>query len=74
MIIYIKVWEAFDDDGYLYDLYASEQSAEDDTCDVLDGGHCTTTLENAIGMATGQAIDWAKAHNETLHGLQIAIE
>lgn len=46
----IKIEEA-SDEGYMYDIYDSE----DMDGDSLDGGQCTTTLENALEMAYEQA-------------------
>ena len=53
--IIIRIYKAQDEDGYFYDIYDSETWDEDDVS--VDGGLCTTTLENAIGMASDQAIE-----------------
>lgn len=55
----ITIYEA-SEGGYLYDIYDTEleQTArliESGQNDSLDGGLCTTTLLNALGMATQQA-------------------
>lgn len=73
MISYIKVWEFFDGEGYAFDIFTSEQDAIDES-NSIDGGICTTTMENAIGMAVSQSFEYAKAHGEALHGLKIVLE
>lgn len=50
----IVIREAVDEVGFFYDIYDCEPS-ETDSKDSLDGGLCTTTIENALGMATAQA-------------------
>lgn len=57
-----------DEGGYMYDIYthdleASAMMAEEETGSE-DGGLCTTTLANAIGMAAAQAVTLARAANE----------
>lgn len=43
-----------DQGGYKYDIYrGSPEDAEG--ADSIDGGHCTTTMVNALGMAASQA-------------------
>lgn len=51
--IIIKVTKASDEDGYFYDIYASDDKYQADESE--DGGFCTTTIENALEMANEQA-------------------
>lgn len=45
-----------ENEGYLYDIYAgTAEEVAADTIESLDGGCCTGTLEDALGMATEQA-------------------
>lgn len=46
----IKIYPA-SDEGYMYDIYDNE----DGDGDAIDGGQCTTTLQNALDMAHEQA-------------------
>ena len=47
----IQIFEASDEPGYFYEIFGSlELYAES-----LDGGLCTTTIENALDMAVEQA-------------------
>jgi hypothetical protein len=47
----IQIFEASDEPGYFYEIFGSlELEAES-----LDGGLCTTTIENALDMAVEQA-------------------
>ena len=50
---YIVIFEA-SDEGYMYDIYGSQDDYINDR-DSLDGGQCTSTLSNAIEMALSQA-------------------
>jgi hypothetical protein len=58
------VIEAVTEGGYQYDVYAGTP-VEIESGDVasLDGGLCTTTLENALRMATSQAAGIIKNTN-----------
>ncbi|MFW2343288.1 hypothetical protein [Brevundimonas sp.] len=58
------VIEAVTEGGYQYDVYAGTP-VEIDSGDVvsLDGGLCTTTLENALGMVASQAAEIIKKAN-----------
>ena len=49
----IKISEASDEPGYFYDIFENEESLEN--ADSLYRGLCTTTLLNALDMATLQA-------------------
>ncbi len=59
----IKIEEASDGEGFLYDIYESEQSIINGD-DSLDGGQCTTTIENALDMAYSQAKDLLAIKNK----------
>ena len=50
---YIVIFEA-SDEGYMYDIYGSQDDYINDR-DSLSGGQCTSTLSNAIEMALSQA-------------------
>jgi hypothetical protein len=50
--ITIKIWPA-SDEGYMYDIFDTSEPTEDAIA--VDGGQCTTTLENALEMAYEQA-------------------
>lgn len=44
--------------GYKYDIYSgSPEEVADEGRESIDGGHCTTTMRNALEMAAGQAAD-----------------
>lgn len=45
----IKVWEGSDEPGYFYDIYDTVDVT--DETESIDGGFCTTTIENALEMA-----------------------
>lgn len=45
---------ASDEGGYKYDIWTTDPENALDT-DSVDGGHCTTTMLNALGMANDQA-------------------
>ena len=55
--ITIIIYEA-SEGGYMYDIYEGEGVPPCE--DAYDGGHCTSTLENAIEMAASQAVDLVK--------------
>lgn len=48
----IKISLSSEGDGYNYDIYLGDDKYMDG--DSEDGGFCTTTLENALEMATEQ--------------------
>lgn len=47
---YVVIDEAIDGEGYMYDVYESKAAYEADE-DSVDGGQCTGSLSDAIGMA-----------------------
>lgn len=53
----IRIYEGCDEVGFFYDIYDCDISGVDDIDEVesIDGGFCTTTIENALSMATKQA-------------------
>ena len=58
------VIEAVSEGGYQYDIYTGTPGEIESGYAVsLDGGLCTTTLENALGMATSQAVEIIKNTN-----------
>jgi hypothetical protein len=54
----IIIYPSQTEKGFLYDIYGVELDPEDE--ESLDGGLCTTTLKNALEMATSQAMDLLK--------------
>lgn len=65
----ITIREASDEPGFFYDIYDVEPDQIDEA-DSLDGGFCTTTIENALEMANKQARDiiLLKYHEQKKHG------
>ena len=57
----INIFES-SDGGYIYDIYDCEADAID-RHDSIDGGLCTTTIENALEMAFDQARDLLNKKN-----------
>ena len=58
------VIEAVSEGGYQYDIYTGKPAEIESGYAVsVDGGLCTTTLENALGMATSQAAGIIKNAN-----------
>lgn len=53
--ITITISKATDEEGYFYDIYDIAAMDIDESTESLDGGFCTTTIENAIDMAVEQA-------------------
>ena len=51
--IIIHVFASSNGDGYMYDIYDDENKMEGG--DSIDGGLCTSTMENALDMAVDQA-------------------
>lgn len=60
----IVISKSSNEEGYLYDIYDCGAEEVNDGRDSLDGGHCTTTLENAIDMACSQAKDLINREKE----------
>lgn len=52
--ITIRIWKAESEEGYFYDIFDTEDA--NDESEAVDGGLCTGTFEDAIGMASEQAI------------------
>ncbi len=50
--ITIKIYASSDNEGYMYDIYNEEMTEDSES---VDGGLCTTTMMNALGMAVKQA-------------------
>jgi hypothetical protein len=50
----IRIFEGTDEPGYFYDIYDTVDMTDDDA-QSIDGGFCTTTIENALDMAVSQA-------------------
>lgn len=46
----IRISESSDEPGFFYDIYDTTD-VEDDDATSIDGGFCTTTIENALDMA-----------------------
>ena len=58
------VIETVTEGGYQFDIYTGTPGEIESGYAVsLDGGLCTTTLENALGMATSQASEIIKKAN-----------
>lgn len=59
--ITIRIYRAEDEDGYFYDIYKGDAIEEAYMTSLApesdDGGLCTTTMLNALGMAVSQAED-----------------
>lgn len=53
----ITVFKSEQEEGFYYDIYGDNDTDAISTgeANVLDGGHCTTTIENALDMAYKQA-------------------
>jgi len=56
--ITIRIYASDSEGGYMYDIYNEDQVFTD--ADSVDGGLCTTTMLNALGMAVSQAEDLIK--------------
>lgn len=54
--IIIHVFASISEKGYAYDIFDSIEDIENNK-DSLEGGLCTTTIENALEMAYEQAKD-----------------
>lgn len=60
----IVITEASDEPGYFYDIYdASPETINNQAIESLDGGFCTSTMKNALGMATKQAKELLASKN-----------
>lgn len=55
----IKIFKSSTGDGYYYDIFDTAQPDHEEAGSI-DGGFCTTTMENAIDMACNQAQDLLK--------------
>ena len=60
----ITIFEATDEVGFFYDIYEKVPNDEGDMGGSIDGGFCTTTMENALEMAYTQAIKIIKERRE----------
>jgi hypothetical protein len=49
----IKIYESIEEPGYFYDLFDAVDNLDD--AHLIEGGHCTTTIENALEMAYADA-------------------
>ena len=49
----ITIHESDNEEGYIYDIFETEDDMLEGNS--LDGGLCTTTMQNALDMATEQA-------------------
>jgi hypothetical protein len=58
----IRISEGTDEPGYFYDIYDTADVTDDDV-DSVDGGFCTSTIENALDMAVEQAKEIIKNSN-----------
>lgn len=47
---FVVIFPCSDDEGYMYDTYASKQAYEDGD-ESEDGGQCTGTINDALSMA-----------------------
>ncbi len=47
----ICIQESTDEPGFFYDIYDAGTEEIEEGASSLDGGHCTTTIENALEMA-----------------------
>lgn len=50
----IRIFESDNEPGYFYDIYDTADITDDDA-ESVDGGFCTSTIENALDMAIEQA-------------------
>lgn len=61
--ITITIYESESEDGYMYDIYNTDLQGAVDTDDgSIDGGLCTGSMADAVGMATAQALELLKNH------------
>jgi len=58
MEITIKVYLSSEGDGFFYDIYDTNDI--DENTESVDGGFCTSTLENALEMAKDQTVEFIK--------------
>ena len=59
--IIIEIFEA-SEGGYMYDIYINKEMEIEGYSE--DGGLCTSTIENALEMATSQASELIKINNK----------
>lgn len=50
----IRIFRSSEGDGYYYDIY--DEDVTNDDAVPLDGGFCTTTMQNALEMALSQTV------------------
>jgi len=50
----IRIFKASDGEGFFYDIYEDDLTSFPEA-ESLDGGLCTTTMQNALEMAVEQA-------------------
>jgi hypothetical protein len=63
----ITIFESEQEEGFYYDIYDDNDTDAIATgeANLIDGGHCTTTIENALDMATEQVkVLLAQANNK----------
>lgn len=53
--ITIRVYASSNEDGYMYDLYKADAVDDEKFVDSYDGGLCTGSMLDALGMAVHQA-------------------
>jgi len=56
----IKIYEGTQEPGYFYDIYNGISEDPEEFNEILDGGFCTTTIENALEMAYEQTLELIK--------------
>lgn len=54
----IRLEKASDGEGYMYDIFMSQEAMDADNS--IDGGQCTTNIDNALDMAVEQAKTFTK--------------
>jgi len=58
----IRIEESSNEEGYVYDLYKDDEAFEENNS--FDGGLCTGSFDDALEMATSQAMERVKATTE----------
>lgn len=61
----IRIYASLSEEGYAYDIYTEDVVMPVLELTNVDGGLCTTTMLNALGMATSQAADLIRSHKGT---------
>lgn len=59
----IQIYYSETNEGYMYDIYECEASEVEEIEDSIDGGLCTGTIKDALGMATEMAEEIIKRRN-----------